>query len=326
MNSSNNRSKIGFTGGGECCKDCREKFKNVWDGTPLFVQFIVLSTVILYLLNLFIPFIAFVLADIPYYTVFYFQIWRLFTTVFMTTGIFSIIFGFIFWVREASSLERSMGTFKYMVVFFMNSILIQVIYNIMMIVFALVFMNSRKMMTKYTLGGIRNEGLWPVIMSEITLLCMSNPNAGMHFFFFPCEIKAKYYPFVLFGIFTLLSNFHIDFEVLSGIIYGILYHYYLKNRLQISDSFIQRLENHSCFRWLTMKNSFIFLNNIGSSYSISIPREGREFTAFKGKGISIGGGSSSNKGGYSNINVSPTENNDNDSVGIESNDSNDQGS
>lgn len=326
MNLSNRSSnKNSFRGGGECCKDCREKFKNIWDSTPLFVQFIVISTLILYVLNLFLPFVAFILSDIPYYTVFYVQIWRLFTTVFMTTGIFSIIFAFVFWIREASSLERSMGTIKYMVVFFMNSVLIQVIYCIVMIFLALIFRSSRIMASKQFLSGVRNEGLWPVIMSEITLLCMSNPEAGMHFFFFPCEIKAKYYPFVLFGIFTLLSNFHIDFEVLSGIIYGVLYHFYLKNRLQISDAFIQKLENHSCFRWLTMKNTFIFLNNIGcSSYTISVPRDKRDFSAFKGKGIAVGGGESKSENKYSGISVIATESNDNDTIAIENNDTNEQ--
>lgn len=314
MNSSNRRTsstnKNRITNG-DCSTNCREKISRIWDSNPLFVQFIIVCTLVLYVLNLFLPFISLIFADIPYFTVFYFQIWRLFTSVLMTTGIFSIIFGFIFWVREASSLERSMGTIKYLLVFFINSVLIQVIYCVMMGFIALLFRNINIMKTKLSIGGVRNEGLWPIIMSEITLLCMSNPEAGMHFFFFPCEIKAKYYPFVLFGIFTLLSNFHIDFEVLSGILYGVLYHFYLKNHLQISDSFVQKLENHSLFKWMTMKNSFIFSNSIGPCIPIDNLSRGSSssgFSAFKGKGISVGSSPDTGKNGYSNINANPNVN------------------
>ena len=64
------------------------------------------------------------------------------------------------------------------------------------------------------MGGVRNDGLWPILMCEITLFCLSNPERDMRFFFFPCVFKAKYYPFILFAVFTLLSNFNINFELI----------------------------------------------------------------------------------------------------------------
>ena len=92
------------------------------------------------------------------------------------------------------------------------------------------------------MGKVENNGIWPLIMGELTLLCMTNPEVPMRVFFFPCEVKAKYYPIVLFFLFVMFNGMQIDFGVLSGIIYGFLYHYLLRNRLQISDQFIQKLE------------------------------------------------------------------------------------
>ena len=79
---------------------------------------------------------------------------------------------------------------------------------------------------KAMMGGVRNEGIWPILMCEITLFCLSSPERPMRFFFFPCEFKAKYYPLILFAVFTVISNFNIDFEILSGIAFGFLCHYY----------------------------------------------------------------------------------------------------
>ena len=59
---------------------------------PFFVKFILLITLIFYFINLFFPFITFYLANAPLYTIFQFQLWRLFTNVFLTTSSLDILF------------------------------------------------------------------------------------------------------------------------------------------------------------------------------------------------------------------------------------------
>jgi membrane associated rhomboid family serine protease len=102
------------------CQDLKDKIKNIFDSMPLFIKIVLLSTIILYILNLFILYVALYLADIPYFTVYYCQIWRLITTPFITTGILSIIFSLLFWYKDAVKLERDIGTVKYILIFFMN--------------------------------------------------------------------------------------------------------------------------------------------------------------------------------------------------------------
>jgi len=187
---------------------------------------------------------------------------------------------------------------------------------------------------KLTMRGVRNEGLWPILMCDLTLYCLSNPEAPMRFFFFPCIIKAKYYPLVLFGIFTLLSNFNIDFEILCGIGFGFLYHYYLKNRLDISNTFALKVENSFLCQWMANKKGFISINNTGSP---EIPANLetvtntttpiRNFTAFKGKGVAVGSSNESTSRetvDYANLSIRSNEDMNSTDSRLELNNSNSQ--
>jgi membrane associated rhomboid family serine protease len=267
----------------------------------------VFSTIILYILNIFIPYIALFLSDIPYFTVFYFQIWRLITTPFMTTGILSIIFSLIFWFKDAVKLEKELGTVKYMLVFFMNTLCIQILYCLVTLLISLIIQNTILMRMKVTPNGIRNEGLWPILMCDLTLLCLNNPEEPMRLFLFPCIIKAKYYPLVLFLIFTILSGFNIDFEVLCAISFGFLYHFYLKNLLKITNNFAMKVENSFLCRWMKSKKGFVntggvtlpqLRNNLENVRNVVVngnnanPQGG--FRAFRGKGVAVGGGNTNN--------------------------------
>lgn len=283
-------------------EDCRTKLAKLWNLIPLFIRFLVLITIVIYLLDLFVPFISFSLSNIPLYTIFYFQIWRLITTVFITTSILNIILILVFWVRDASGLESKIGTIKYMIIFFMNSILIQIIYCFLSGLIALVCQNKMIMASKLgSHGRVQNSGLWPLIMCEMTLLCMANPNSSMKILFFPCQFKAKFYPLIIFVFFCFLNSFLIDLEVLSGIIYGYLYHFFLKNKLKISNELINKIERSVLCKWITKLNGFCI--NMGGDQQQFVPyaqtqngrtvniSDGRKsgFNSFGGKGTTVGG-------------------------------------
>ena len=297
---------------GNCCKDCKEFLTGILNSMPFFVKIVVCSTIILYLINFIIPYVAYFLADIPYFTIYYFQIWRIFTTPFITTSLFSVIFSIYFWYEKASRLEKDIGTIKYIIIFFMNSFCIQIMFCILMLLLSLIIRNKAPLVMKISQGRVRNEGIWPILMCDLTLLCLSNPNEIMQFRFFPCTIKAKYYPLFLFLIFTIISGFQIDFENICGIGFGFLYHYFLRNRLKISNNFAEKLGNSCLCRWMKTKKGFIGSGGINTFANIVI-REGNNvrnvnisnaqdninksrekvkqvFQAFKGKGVAVGGG------------------------------------
>ena len=297
--------------------DLQTKINIWWNSIPLFVKFIISSTIIFYILNLFISYISLILANIPLLTIYKFQLWRLVTNVFITTSLLNIIFAFLSWIKDAIALENSMGTLKYMIIFFINSIFIQIIYCFILFICYLLINNKSILALNVMMGQVENNGLWPLIMAELTLLCMTNPEIPMRVFFFPCEVKAKYYPIVLFFLFMMFNGMQIDFGVLSGIIYGFLYHYFLRNKLQITDQFIQKLETSFLFKWMVKLNGFISLNNsinptipvvispsnnnVEISSSENIQNQSSGFTPFSGKGVAVGGSLGINSGEYSNV-------------------------
>ena len=311
MNSMNNQNQ----------SSCQEDLKKLYYSMPFFIRFVVTSTVILYLLNCFIPQIALYLSNIPYFVIFNFQVWRLFTNAFITTSIFNIIFAFISWIKDASNLESNIGTMKYMMIFMVNSILIQSIEMAILLIISLISRQKSFLAYNYNLGYVENDGLWPIIMAELTLLCLCNPDIEMRFMFLPCVVKAKYYPILLFGFFTLLNQFQLNFGVLSGIIYGFLYHKYLKNMLVVSDSFINRLENCFVFNWMIKVKGYMkcgnnsvqnisisnVSNNIDDNNNNNNNNNNKGFVPFSGKGVTVGSSqnasnnTSVNSDGYQNI-------------------------
>ena len=284
--------------GSQMCSDCKNWLNSFIDGLPFFVKWFMFLTLIFFLINLFTPYIAFYLANIPYFTIFHCQIWRLFTTAFITTGLINIIFSLLIFYRYSISIENDIGTIKYMLNFFRNCFFIQITYCLLVLMISLVIRNSMLLKMKLTMGGVRNDGLWPILMCEITLFCLSNPERDMRFFFFPCVFKAKYYPLILFGIFTILSNFNIDFELLSGIGFGFLCHYYLKNKIEFSNQFALKMENSFLCKWMKNKKGFVSITSPGSpeipanleniTNSNNNTTSSNSFEAFKGKGVTVG--------------------------------------
>jgi len=236
--------------------------QEIIDSIPLFIKIILCITIILYLLNPFIPFISWIFANIPYYTIIYLNIWRLITTPFITTNILSIIFSIFFWYKEAVKIEKEIGTVKYMLVFLINSFFIQIIYTAVSFLLWLIMRSTSILKLKITDSGIRNDGLWPILLCDLTLLCLSNPEKLQKFYFFRFSLKAKYYPLVLLAIFTIISGFRIDLEILCGIGYGFLYHYHLKKKLLISDDIVKILENSPICKWMTNIKGFIHFSDV----------------------------------------------------------------
>ena len=241
--------------------------KKLWNIVPLVIKFMSLSTITLCIINFFFSKISYLLSNVPSNTIFNFQIWRLFTTALITTNIINVFLGLIFWTREGSSLETRLGTMKYIMIFIRNTFLIEVLYTLIISIISLILKNknflSKKMNDK---GVVSNCGFLPVIMCEITLLCICNPNTKVKFLSIPWEFKAKYYPFIWFLVFCLVNNYHNDIEIFTGIIYAFIYQHLLRRYLNIPDSLIEKMENNCCFNWMLKITGFVSVSHITNKF------------------------------------------------------------
>ena len=68
----------------------------------------------------------------------------------------------------------------------------------------MIIKNEKILKLKIDKNVVTNSGIWPYIISELTLLSLSNPNEIIKLFFFP-EIKAKYYPIIVFMLIIYFS-------------------------------------------------------------------------------------------------------------------------
>ena len=274
----------------EQLEDFKLKLGKIWTNIPLFIKCYFIITIVLYILNLKLTFISYYMINVPSFTILKFQIWRLITSVFITTNIFQILLAFLVWVKYASLLETSLGTIKYTLIFLLNTVCIQVFNIIIYSFFSL--LNKKSFNTE--IKSRKNSGLWGIVMCEMTLLCVSNPESPMKLLLIPYTVKAKIYPIILVLMFILVNYLEIDIEIISGVIYGFIYFYYLKTKLQISDMFVQNLETHDALKWLSNIKGFISVTHISSGMPISITKASsidneQEKEKLKGKGVVIAG-------------------------------------
>lgn len=272
----------------EQLEDLKLKIGKIFSNIPLFIKCYFIITIVFYILNLKLTFISYYLINVPAFTILRFQIWRLITSVFITTNILQIILAFFVWVKYASLLETSLGTIKYTLIFLVNTFCIQVLNLIIYPFFSLVYKKSFNSEIK----SKKNSGLWGIVMCEMTLLCVSNPESPMKLLLIPYTVKAKIYPIILVLMFILVNYLEIDVEVISGVIYGFIYFYYLKTKLQISDTFVQKFETNNGFKWLSNFKGFISVTHISSGMPISITKVSsidNEQEKLKGKGVVVAG-------------------------------------
>lgn len=64
-------------------------------------------------------------------------------------------------------------------------------------------------------------GLWPILMCDLVIQCYQQPEMPRNLCCLPIEIKSKYYPLVLIGLFMIF--FGPQFSLITGLAVGYLY-------------------------------------------------------------------------------------------------------
>lgn len=251
-----------------------ERAKGYYSSIPMIVKIIATCTVIFYILS-WIPFCSFLillLANTPYYTIFRFFVWTLVTTIVITPSILNILFAFLAWLPRGVVMEKEIGSTRFALNMIARSTIIQSMYTLLMAFFAIFFGVSAL--------KVPSMGLWPIILSDITIQCLQDPERETMFFFIPYPIKAKYYPWVLIGFFTLL-NFNIQFDIFCGVIFGYLYHYKLKEKLEFSHAFVDKTEKSCFFACIRNRESFVPSSSTigGSAFSFSAQNNNNDTTS-----------------------------------------------
>ena len=261
---------------------------------PFFVRLVIMTNVILIIANIFFPHVSFYLSNIPALTIKQYQLWRLITTSFITTNLINMILGFIVWTKDAISLEKTLGTIRYIFIFILNSIFI----NLISCFLAFLFSSENFQILHYSyVHKVNNSGIWPIIICETTLLCLNNPDSKIKLLFVPSPVRAKYYPFIIIILLTLINNFRINFGIVSGFFYGIIYYFLLQNKFSISEGVTRKIEKSCLFRCLIGLNGFMILHQLNHAMNSGNVNISNSFES-----IDIPGRKNSNSDDYMEVN------------------------
>jgi len=96
---------------------------------------------------------------------------------------------------------------------------------------------------------------------------LANPESETRFLCFPFYIKQKYYPFAIFGLFSLLSmEMFPRLDLLASIMLGYIeYRRFNGMLLRLSSAKLLRIENSFVFKKFSARSDFILANNIGQN-------------------------------------------------------------
>jgi len=120
--------------------------------------------------------------------------------------------------------ENAMGTVPFAIRFFKLTLFINVVYSVVAIALGLL-----------VLPGVMRQpsmGLWPVIFCDMVIQCYQAPEMMRNLCCCPFQVKSKYYPLIIFLLFSLF--FGPQFALAAGLGVGYLYVYQYLEFLETS--------------------------------------------------------------------------------------------
>ena len=223
--------------------DLGSSLKNFYKNMPLFVMFVLYFTIILCIFSLFLPLEISYLVLISYTFINDNKYWTIFTFTFYHTSILNLVFALFFYLPNASSTEKKLGTVRYIYFFIINSGIIGVVYGLLMFCISFISIFSSSIYVPCI-------GLWPVIMMEVVINCNVNPNDLIGLWCFFCQIPNKWYPWVLVLMFSVMNSF-VFYDLVVGLLVGYFRKFYLDvwkimNFTYLSSFFVNNIEKWFC--------------------------------------------------------------------------------
>jgi len=195
-----------------------------------------------------------ILGNIPQFTVFRFELYRIVLSPFICPGLFSLIFAYISFVDNGRRLEFSMGS----TAFFVLTMMIGVLTNLAFI--ALIFL-LYGITGSHSLLILPSVGIWIILFGIIAIECSNAPPDSKRRLFF-YDVPTQYYPLALFGLFSLLGGFSLSHLISIGV--GFAYGHGHLDKLKISDSRSQAWEE-TIFESFSSREGWVVSNNATGS-------------------------------------------------------------
>ena len=204
------------SGGAEPPNPFLTTYENFVQRTPLVTRYILTTLSITYVISfLFDP--TYALSCIPYHIIFKFQLYRLVTSSLLCTNALSLFFAFLSYGDTGRRMEHGLGSAAMGTLICTLSVMINASYvALSLLAYA---MSGNNM----SIAIPNNSGFWPVLLAIIAIECSTAPIDSVRRLFGAYEIRTRYYPLLLLGLFTLFGGFHLAYGlgVAVGYAYGL---------------------------------------------------------------------------------------------------------
>lgn len=161
--------------------------------------------------------LRFGLANIPMFTVYKFEIYRLFTSLFVCTSFFSLSLAYFSFLPTGKQLEYSMGSTEYACVLLTIGLMTNVLY------LCSTFLLDGLLGGQYWLA-IPSFGPWNVLFGVIAMECIQAPQNSTRNFLF-LTIPTLYYPILVLFFYSFLGDLSIAHLISIGLGYSFGYGY-----------------------------------------------------------------------------------------------------
>jgi len=190
-------------------------YENFVQNTPYITRTIISIQGVSYLISWFFD-AEYALGNIPHFTIFRFEIYRIVLSPLVNSSLLSLIFAYWSFKAHGKRLEHSMGS----TAFAWLCLMMAVLSNLAFIVLCFVM---------YILSGEESilfnnsSGIWIILFGIIAMECVRAPR-GSKLRLFVADVPVLYYPLALYALFALLGQSFLLAHLLS-IVLGYLIGY-----------------------------------------------------------------------------------------------------
>ena len=228
-------------------------YESYLQSTPLITRYVLNAQIISFFAGFFFS-PAYLMANIPLFTLFKFQLYRILTSPLICADILSLFFTFMGFMSHGVKLEQSMGSTLFGVLFFTLTIVTNILFLIVsMLLWGLT--NNGDYLSAVSMG------IWTVLLGIIAVECSeAPPDTKRKLFFF--EVPTLYYPLVLLALFSMFAGVRLSYCL--GVAVGYAYGFGKMDRWKVKVETVRKWENRDqggCLSGFIQRPGFIILDS-----------------------------------------------------------------
>ena len=132
----------------------------MWANTPFWTRCLLYASVAIYGLSFLSAYVLYILFCAPQLIIFSFQVWRLFTGLFVHPQLLTLLFALMSHLPHAARAEQTIGTVRYFYRFWLLGFLTLFLFTIVC---------GAGQINQFSIG------LWPMLFCDLVIECMQEP-------------------------------------------------------------------------------------------------------------------------------------------------------